>query len=65
MWQSPLRVAGFVSREAGVGVVGCPLKKPWFDLLPTREAADAFTAEVQADEPELAALLRVEEIELV
>jgi hypothetical protein len=33
-------------------------------LLPTRGEADAFIGEVEADEPELAALLRVEEIDL-
>jgi hypothetical protein len=33
-------------------------------LLPTRGEADAFIGEVEADEPELAALLRVEEVDL-
>jgi hypothetical protein len=33
-------------------------------LLPTRGEADAFIGEVEADEPDLAALLRVEEIDL-
>jgi hypothetical protein len=33
-------------------------------LLPTREEAEAFIAEVEADEPQLAALLRVEKVEL-
>jgi hypothetical protein len=34
------------------------------ELYPTREAAEAFIAEVGADKPEMAALLRVEAIEL-
>jgi hypothetical protein len=34
------------------------------ELLPTREEAEAFTAEVEQDEADLAALLRVEEIQL-
>ena len=33
-------------------------------LVSTRKEAEAFIAEVEADEPELAALLRVEQIEL-
>ena len=33
-------------------------------LLPTRHEAEAFIAEVEADEPELAALLRIEKVEL-
>jgi hypothetical protein len=45
------------------GVVIAQTKKA-FELLPTREAAEAFIAEVEADEPELAAVLRVEAIEL-
>jgi hypothetical protein len=34
------------------------------ELLSTRDEAEAFIAEVKADEPELAALLRAEEIDL-
>ena len=34
------------------------------ELFVRREEADAFIAEVDADDPELAALLRVEAIEL-
>ena len=45
------------------GVISTVIEES-IDLLPTREAAEAFIAKVEADEPELAALLRVEEIEL-
>jgi hypothetical protein len=45
------------------GVVSSQTEKA-IELLPTREQAEAFIAEVEADEPELAALLRVEAIEL-
>ena len=46
------------------GVISTVIEES-IDLLPTtREAAKAFIAKVEADEPELAALLRVEEIEL-
>jgi hypothetical protein len=34
------------------------------ELLLTREAAEAFIADVEGDEPDVAALLRIEEIEL-
>jgi hypothetical protein len=34
------------------------------ELLPTREQAERFVAEVEADEPDLAGLLRVEAFEL-
>jgi hypothetical protein len=34
------------------------------ELFPTPEQAEAFIADVETGEPELAALLRVEEIEL-
>jgi hypothetical protein len=45
------------------GVVSAVIEKS-VDLLPTREGGEAWIAEVEADEPELAALLRVERIEL-
>jgi hypothetical protein len=45
------------------GVISAMTEKS-VDLLLTREEAEAFITEVEGDEPELAALLRVEEIEL-
>ena len=39
------------------------IEKP-IELCATREEAERFIATVQADEPKLAALLRVEEIEI-
>ena len=45
------------------GLVSAQSEKA-IELLPSREAAEAFIAKVERDEPELAALLRVEAIEL-
>jgi hypothetical protein len=45
------------------GVISAMTEKS-VDLLLTREEAEAFITEVEGDEPELAALLRVEAIEL-
>jgi hypothetical protein len=45
------------------GVISAVTEKS-VDLCMTREEAEGFIAEVETDEPELAALLRVEEIEL-
>ena len=45
------------------GVISAMTEKS-VDLLLTREEAEAFITEVEGDEPDLAALLRVEEIEL-
>jgi hypothetical protein len=39
-------------------------KRNCLELFPEQEQAEAFIAEVEADEPETAALLRVEPIEL-
>jgi hypothetical protein len=44
------------------GVISAVIEKP-VDLVPRREEAEAFIAEVEADDPELAAQLRVEKIE--
>jgi hypothetical protein len=45
------------------GVISAVSEKS-VELCLTREEAQAFIAEVEEDEPELAAVLRVEEIEL-
>jgi hypothetical protein len=45
------------------GVISAVSEKS-VDLCLTREEPEAFIAEVESDEPKLAAVLRVEEIEL-
>jgi hypothetical protein len=54
---------GYAPAVLVYGVVGAQTEKA-VELYPTLEQAESFIADVEADEPELAALLRVEEIEL-
>jgi hypothetical protein len=57
---------GFELAGARIGSAVCqvPVAQA-VELFPAQEQAEAFIAEVERDEPELAALLRVEEVELV
>jgi hypothetical protein len=55
-------VQGIDSGVVIYGVISAVIEKP-VDLVPRREEAEAFIAEVEADDPELAAQLRVERIE--
>jgi hypothetical protein len=54
---------GMSPRVLVYGVISAVTERS-VELLLTREEAEAFIADVKADEPKLAALLRVEEIQL-
>jgi RNase H-fold protein (predicted Holliday junction resolvase) len=57
---------GFELATARIGSAVCQASVAQaVELFPAQEHAEAFIAEVERDEPELAALLRVEEVELV
>jgi hypothetical protein len=52
-----------IDGRAGVELVSAVTERS-IELLSTRDEAKAFIADVKADEPELAALLRPQEIDL-